>query len=121
MKDLYHNIGGDLYSSVTGDLLSVESTTRGQQRILRRLLTNQGDYIWHPTYGGGLGAKVGDVTDIPAIKALIRSQLKLEEVVAHTPEAQVDVTAIQGGISVNIVYTDAVSKNPQTLSFDVNR
>ena len=121
MNDLYHYFGSDIASSVVGDLQLVNGTTRGQQRILRRLLTNPGDYIWHPTYGGGLGQKVGSVIDIPGIKALIRGQLNLEEVVAPTPEPQIDVTAITGGISVYIAYVDAVSKTPQTLSFDVNR
>lgn len=121
MDDLYHNIGADVYPSVTGDLLRVDGTTKGQQRVLRRLLTNPGDYIWHPTYGGGLGAKVGDVTDIPAIKALIRRQLRLEDCVSQAPEPVVDVAPITGGVSVRIRYVDSISKTPQTLSFDVNR
>ena len=85
-------IGGDVASSVTGDLLPVDGTIKGQQRILRRLLTNPGDYIWHPTYGAGLGAKVGDNTDIPAITALIRAQIRLESVVSQNPPPTVRVT-----------------------------
>lgn len=121
LNDLFHNIGSDVLSSVTGDLLQVDGTTKGQQRVLRRLLTNPGDYIFHPTYGGGLGAKVGQTQDIPAITALIRSQLKLEAVVAQLPEPTVVVTPIDRGVSVNIRYTDADSREPQILSFNVNR
>lgn len=121
MFDVFHYIGGDVASSVTGDLLPVDGTIKGQQRILRRLLTNPGDYIWHPTYGAGLGAKVGDNTDIPAITALIRAQIRLESVVSQNPPPTVRVTAIQSGVSVYIGYTDAISKTPQTLSFDINR
>ncbi len=61
MKDIYHYIGGDLSTSPTGDLRPVENTERGKQRVLRRLITNPGDYIYHPTYGAGLGQKVGEV------------------------------------------------------------
>lgn len=121
MNDIFHNIGVDVLSSVTGDLQPVDGTVRGQQRVLRRLLTNPGDYIWHTDYGGGLGQRVGDVSDIPAITSLIRAQLQLEEGVAQTPEPQIAVAAIQGGISVSIRYTDTDSKTPQTLSFNVNK
>ena len=77
MSDLNHFYGGDLSLSATGDILKVDGSTQGQQRVLRRLLTNPalmdssgkvtvvGDYIWHPTYGAGLPRMVGDTVDIP--------------------------------------------------------
>ena len=48
LADLNHYIGGDLSASNTGDLSSAPGLLRSQQRILRRLLTNPGDYIFHP-------------------------------------------------------------------------
>lgn len=121
MKDLHHYIGSDIASSATGDLQSASGTERGQQRILRRLLTNPGEYIFHPEYGAGLPAKVGETLDIPQIRALIRGQMLLEESVARTPEPEIIVTAIQGGISCLIRYVDAQSKTPAVLSFNVNK
>lgn len=121
MKDLYHFIGADLNISSTGDLQPVETSMRGQQRILRRLLTNPGDYIFHPEYGAGLPGRVGQIVDIPKIRALIRGQIMLEEAVSKTHEPVIEVQQILGGISVSIRYNDAKTNAVQTLSFDVSK
>ena len=121
LNDLYHFVGNDVVASTTGDLQPVNGIQRGQQRILRRLLTNPGDYIFHTDYGAGLPAKIGDTANIPSIKALIRGQILLEEAVAKTPEPQIEVAAILGGISVTIRYADAESNTSAVLSFNVNQ
>ncbi|MEX3628331.1 MAG: phage tail protein [Burkholderia sp.] len=132
MHDLYQYFGDDIAASATGDLQPVAGIERGQQRILRRLLTNPRevlpdgsvlppDYIFHPEYGAGLPRKVGDTVDIPKIRALIRGQIMLEDSVARTPEPEIIVKPIQGGVSCTIRYVDAVAKAPAVLSFNVNR
>lgn len=121
MFDIFHNIGGDVSSSVTGDLMPVDGTTKGTQRVLRRLLTNPGDYLWHLNYGAGLGKLVGSLASANTIKALIRSQIRLEAAVAQVPEPIVRVTPIANGVSVYLAYNDATTGAPQTLSFDINR
>lgn len=118
--DLYHYFGGDVASSVTGDLQLVDGTEAGQQRILRRLLTAVDGYIWHLNYGGGLGEKIGNNADIPAIQALIQGQMNLEGCAAQDPAPVVTVTPIQGGLAVHISYVDAVTSDSQILSFDVS-
>ncbi|PUA19573.1 phage tail protein [Glaciimonas sp. PCH181] len=133
MSDLNHYIGGDLSLSATGDFLKVDGTIQGQQRVLRRLLTNPAtldsngnvivpaDYIFHPAYGAGLPRMVGDTLNIPKIRALIRGQIFLEACVSKNPEPIITVTAIQGGVSVYIHYNDAITGKPVALAFDVNR
>lgn len=121
MSDLNHYIGSDLTVSPTGDLQRVDGSLMGQQRVLRRLLTNPGDYMFHPTYGAGLGALVGTVVDVAKIKALIRGQILLERAVSRVPEPDITVSPISNGVSVSIKYTDAASKTAQVLSFNVNR
>lgn len=121
INDLYQYFGDDLSPSATGDLQPVTSTVRGQQRILRRLLTNPGDYIWHPEYGAGLPRYVGSVVDVRQMKALIRGQVLMEESVAKTPEPAVDVQTIPGGMVVTIQYNDAATNTRQLLSFNVTR
>lgn len=121
MKDLYHYVGNDLAASATGDLQTVDGAIKGQQRILRRLLTNPGTYIWHPEYGAGLPAKIGDLIDVPKIRALIRGQMLLEEAVAKIPEPVIDLQVIPEGLAAQIQYVDAVNKTPQVLSFSVTR
>lgn len=121
MFDLNHYFGADIAASATGDLLPAEGVTRSQQRVLRRLLTNPGDYIWHPDYGAGLPRYVGSVMDVSKMRALIRGQVLLEDSVAKTPEPVIDVQAISGGMTVTIQYNDAATNAPQRLSFNVTK
>ena len=46
MLDISHYWGEDLGIGPTGDLGLAAGSPQVQQRILRRLLTNPGDYIW---------------------------------------------------------------------------
>lgn len=121
MADLYEIWGQDLVASATGGLLTVDGSARGQQRVLRRLMTNPGSYIWEPTYGAGLPAYVGTALDVKAISALIRLQMSLESAVAPTPTPVIDVTHFAGGLSVSIKYVDADSGVQVNLSFDVSK
>lgn len=121
MYDLYHFIGGDLSTSPTGDLRPVSDTERGTQRVLRRLMTNPGEYVFHPDYGAGLGKKVGQTVNLNEWKSLILGQMLLEDCVAVTPVPTVTLTIISEGVSAYITYTDATTGTPATLSFDVTR
>lgn len=125
LTDLDHYIGSDLSVSGTGDLQGATDTLRGQQRILRRLLTNPGEYIFHPDYGAGLPRYVGQIADTSQIRALVRGQVLIEEAVARSPAPEIDVTAIPsaagGGFAIAIRYTDAASGQPVTLSFEVGK
>ncbi len=124
LADLYHYFGTDLAPSNTGDLLTVTAIARGQQRVLRRLLTNPGDYIFQPDYGAGLAQWIGANADLAAMRVLIRGQMLLEPSVAAQPEPVVSVLPIAnqagGGFAVAISYTDAPSGEPVILSFDVS-
>jgi phage baseplate assembly protein W len=123
-QDLYHYFGNDLQPGNTGDLLPIDGTVRGQQRILRRLLTNPGDYLWQPDYGAGLPAYIGQAVDTGKIVALIRSQIALEACVAPLPLPEITVAQLStetSGFTVNIRYNDAQTKTPQILSFNVTR
>lgn len=123
LADLWHYFGGDLAVTPGGDLQTVTGTLRGQQRVLRRLLTNPGGYIFEPTYGAGLPAYIGLPLDVPKLTALIRSQLALEDSVAQLPAPIVSVTpnaADPSGFAVSLQYNDADSGAPVILSFPVS-
>jgi phage baseplate assembly protein W len=118
MADLFHSFGSDLTTSPTGDLAAASGPTLGQQRVLKRLLTNPGDYIWQPDYGAGLAQFVGQPAAINQIRAVIRSQIFKEAAVARTPEPLVDVTFDQTGtVYVHVRYADASTGQTQLLSF----
>jgi len=120
MTDLNHNWDGDLSVSVAGGLSLVQGTSATQQRILRRLLTNPGAYLWQPDYGAGLPAFVGQTLDIAAVTGAIQSQLLLESAVAADPMPVISVTPIDNGLYVSLTYIDAGSGQQAALAFDVN-
>ena len=118
MSDLQHQFGSDLSVGPTGDVATVNGSALGQQRVLRRLLTNSGDYIWQLGYGAGLAQFVGQPADVTRIRAVIRSQIFKETAVARTPEPVVDVVSDGiGTVSVQVSYTDAETDATQVLGF----
>ncbi len=118
--DLHHVWTGDLTASGTGDLVLAGGGALGTERVLRRLLTNPGAYIWHPGYGAGLGQFVGQPADPRAIAALIRTQMVREAAVAQSPEPVIEVrTDLPGQLAVSIRYADAETAVAQTLNFQV--
>jgi phage baseplate assembly protein W len=124
LNDIFHVWESDLATNAKGDLAIVTGSILGQQRVLRRLLTNPGDYIWHIDYGAGLAGFVGGPTNEAQIKATIRSQIFQESAVARTPEPIIDVRTLPAGafstIYVDIRYTDSLSGETQILTFTVS-
>ncbi len=124
MADAFHQWGSDLALSATGDVSTIVGPLLGQQRILRRLLTNPGDYIWQLDYGAGLGRFIGQTVNPLQIQAVIRSQIFKEAAVARQPEPVIDVQVAPGGaagtVYVYIRYVDASSSQTQVLSFSVS-
>lgn len=121
MADVAHQWGSDLMPSPTGDLAAALGTVLGQQRVLRRLLTNPGDYIWQPDYGAGLARFIGQPANEPQIAAVVRSQIFKELVVARNPEPLIEarVDSASGVVVVDVRYADAVTGETQVLSFIV--
>jgi hypothetical protein len=122
VSDIFHQFGSDLLVGPTGDLAPVSGSLLGQQRVLRRLLTNVGDYIWQLTYGAGLAQFVGQPANALQIAAVVRSQIFKESAVATTPAPVIDVQPAADGsgvIAVQIRYVDAKTATTQILSFTV--
>lgn len=120
--DLTQWYGNDLSVAASGDLLSVNDPTLTEQRLIRRLLTQPGSYIWHPEYGAGLAQYIGQPASAKTIEAVIRAQLKLEKSVSASPTPQVTVTSNTNGVTVaTIVYWNSSTGTPRTLSFPVNQ
>ena len=120
MGDLAHVMGGDLQVTVTGDLALVSSDAETQQRVLHRLLTSPGTYIWQIAYGAGLPSLVGSVTSLQQVGAIIRSQIGFEAAVSLTPEPTVTLTSDRASeVKATITYVDAVSGNSQILALPI--
>ena len=123
MPDLAHTWGADLEVGATGDLATVDGLALSDQRILRRLLTNPGEYLSHPDYGAGLPSEIGRGLDDRRISALIRGQMALEATVSHQPEPKVVMSAnpVAGEVLLSISYTYAPTGEPVNLTFTVGR
>ncbi len=120
MNDLFQQWGNDLAVDAHGDFALASGALRSQQRVLRRLLTNPGDYIWQPAYGAGLAQFVGQPANPLQIEAIIRTQLLNEPAVAQTPAPSVTVSYDSlGTISVMLSYVDATNGETQLLSFGI--
>jgi hypothetical protein len=120
MPDLFHEWSSDIQGSANGDLLTADSVLLSQQSVLRRLLTNPGDYIWHPEYGAGLPAMIGMPIDVATVTRIIQTQMFLEDSVVRSPAPVINVSAIPNGMFVQIQYTEADSQQTATLAFNVS-
>ncbi len=100
MADLYLDFGTDLNFAPGGDLQSADGPTLTNQRLARRFFTtsqqrdvggsaaSKGGYIFHPTFGAGLGRFVdslGHPTTQRQIELLLAGQARLESAVAPLP------------------------------------
>lgn len=123
MPDFDHQWGADLLLTATGDIALVQDAPLGQQRVLRRLLTNPNDYVWHTDYGAGLGAFVGQPVAAGQIESIIRTQMFRETAVQHTPEPLVDVALPEGARQTSVIlrisYVDASAVEVQQLQFAI--
>ena len=120
MSDLAHFWGSDLQVSASGDLRLADGLDLANQRIIRRLMTAPGAYIWHPTYGAGLPQQIGNPINFSKILSIISSQIYQEASVARTPAPKITITPILNGVTVIIQYTMAVTGTQNVLSFDLS-
>jgi hypothetical protein len=118
MADLDHTYSGDLSVSANGDLLTADSLELSKQLVLRRLLTNPWAYIWHPEYGAGLPAMIGQPIDAPTVSGIITAQMFLEASVVQDPPPTITVTPIANGMFVEIAYFETDSGEQVTLAFN---
>lgn len=118
--DLSLDIGGDLVLDAGNGLATVTADDWVRQRVLRRLLTNPGDYIWDVSYGGGLRSQIGNVIAAGQIAASIRRQLQLEAAIATSPAPQVSVSdSGNGTIDTTITYADAADGTTSRVALTV--
>ena len=121
MPEPYHIFGSDLVLGANGDLLMISGTTETQQRVMRRLFTNPGSYLWNLRYGAGLPAMVGQKANQTAIAGIIRSQIFQEQSVAPSPTPTVNVIADpSGSVTATVTYTDAITGQTTGFPLELN-
>ncbi|MCQ8279852.1 phage tail protein [Acetobacteraceae bacterium KSS8] len=117
MADAAHWFGADLATNATGDIALALNDIEVQQRIVRRLATNQGDYIWQSAYGAGLPAMIGDPVSESQIQGIVTEQMQMEAGVDQTQPIGIDVTSDGlGDVGITISYTDAATGAETTVT-----
>lgn len=116
MADLEMSWAGDLTVSSTGDLATIADPSLGTERVLRRLMTNPGDYLWNPGFGAGLSRYVGQPVNLAELQALIRTQMQLEAAVSATPEPVISISSENTGLFIQIRYEDSAAAVPASIS-----
>ena len=115
--------GADLSVGPAGDINAVPIQANVQQRLVRRLLTNAGDYIWHTNYGAGLGGYVGQPYSPANIEGAVLNQLQLEPLVAATPTPTVKINRSATGpfssIAVTVQYQVAGTSTENSVVLSV--
>lgn len=120
LSDLYHYFGNDLSVDATGDLQAASGSELGQERVIRRLLTNPGSYLWNLIYGAGLAEYIGRPAAPTRISAVAQAQMALEAAVSQSPPPSIGVTPAKNGtVTLSISYVDAASGTTQVLSLPV--
>lgn len=117
--DIDHYYSGDVNPSATGDLATVDALTESAQKVIRRVLTNPGDYIQHPDYGAGAPQHVGGPNSkLGGLQSKILSQLLQEPSVAVSPTPQVTLRGDKETVYITIKYVETSTNTMQVLSFD---
>jgi len=120
MGDLNHFWSSDIEVSGSGDASFVDGSTESQQLIIRDICTNPGDYIWHPEYGCGAGAYVGETANkLKELKAKILFRLAAYPEILRSPVPEVTISPDDTKINIKIKYQEAESQKWAILNFDV--
>jgi hypothetical protein len=114
---------GDLSVGPSGDISVAPARMEIRQRIVRRLLTNPGDYIWHSNYGAGLGKFVGEPYSPDLVESTIAGQLRNESLIASVPAPVVRADAVSPGLTaaaaVTIEFQVVGAIMPSTVALNV--
>ncbi len=112
--------GFDLVITPNSQLELVDGAEQTYQRILRRLMTNPGQYLFAPDYGAGLGLYVGQNLTVALehqIKGVITKQMFKEDTVAQSPRPVISLSQNGSQLIVSITYAVKPSGLIYTLSF----
>lgn len=121
--DLAHTWGHDIEIAAGGDLLLTTSSSLTRERVMRRLLTSPGDYIWSLKYGAGLSQIIGMPINTMAVEAIVRLQMRHEASVLQEPAPVVRQIQSSGQnpdtLTLSIQYSDATTDGSYDLVLDV--
>jgi hypothetical protein len=108
MIDLQQLIGSDFDITDNGNIVLARAEQAGQERVLRRLLSNPGSYYWHLEYGAGLARYLGKPLVEARIRGTILQQIQLEKAVSKIPPPKVTIQSYPDNtIVATVIYVDS--------------
>jgi hypothetical protein len=117
VADISHLVGNDLVLTSYGDAIVSYDAQEGQERVLRRLLSNPKSYPWHLDYGAGLARFLGQPLIQTQIKGTIQQQMTLEQAVSQLPPPTITVTvAADQTVNASISYVDSITGQTSFLN-----
>lgn len=122
MPDFTHIYGQDLQLSAVGGVLLLASGTESiQQRVIRRLLTVEGDHLFAPTGWAGLPTFIGQPAVARRIRAAILKAMRSEAGVDQSKPITVDIEigAATSTTKALVKYSDRVSANQSLLTIPI--
>ena len=117
--------GMDLQTGPTGDIAVLTGRTEIQYRMIRRLLTNPGDYIWHAKYGAGLGGYVGRPFSSQLIESTILYHIQHETLIASAPPPKIttdnglDASFSTASVTIQYHTRDMPDGNAAVIGFNI--
>lgn len=103
MADLGLEWNDDFRFTPSGDVSLVTGEDEARQRIIRRLYTALGGYVWDAEYGAGLPQKIGSTYQPQQIESIVRGQMLLEESVSQIPPPRIQVSSAVSGLQVIVI------------------
>lgn len=117
--DVYHIIGNDIQLDSTNDLQLVFDTNETNQRIMRRLFTNKGGYIWNSKWGASIPWKIGEPFSQEVYQDIIKevkAAVLEDDDVAKDPPPVIQIETVFNGIICYIRYYNLASNEHDTVS-----
>lgn len=105
--DVHHIIGDDILLDKSNDLAFVFDTDETNQRIMRRLFTNKGTYIWNAKWGASIPWRVGDTLSAEVYREIvneIRAAVLEDGNVAKDPLPEITIEQSSNGLICYIRY-----------------
>lgn len=120
--DVHHIIGDDILLDKSNDLLFVFDTDETNQRIMRRLFTNKGTYIWNAKWGASIPWRVGDTLSAEVYREIvneIRAAVLEDDDVAKDPPPEITIEQISNGLICYIRYYNLSEDEHDTISLRI--
>lgn len=122
MADFHHIYGQDLQLSAVGGVLLLASGTESiQQRVIRRLLTVEGDHLFAPEGWAGLPTFIGQPASARRIRAAILKAMRSEAGVDQSKPitVEIEIDPITSTTKALVKYSDRVSANQSLLTIPI--